>query len=213
MPGSDPAHWLDAALHGEADVEAVRRAALGCQACDLWKRGTQTVFGEGPARPRLLLVGEQPGDKEDESGRPFVGPAGRLLDAALERARIPRGDVWVTNAVKHFKWKARGKRRLHEKPSPNEVRACQPWLAAEIALLAPDLVVCLGATAAQSLLGPRFRVTAQRGRLLSAPLAPRVLATVHPSSLLRAPDAETRARELDRFVADLAQAAALLERG
>jgi uracil-DNA glycosylase family protein len=205
-----PADWLAAAEQRAATIADLRSAAAHCRACELWKRGTQTVFGEGAARPRLLLVGEQPGDQEDRAGRPFVGPAGKLLDRALERAGIDRGDVWVTNAVKHFKWKPRGKRRIHEKPSANEVRACRPWLLAEIAVLAPDLVVCLGATAAQSLLGREFRVTEQRGELLSAAGVPRVLATVHPASLLRAPDEETRTREIERFVADLRRAAAAL---
>ena len=199
----DPAEWLDAARQGEATAADLRRAADGCRACPLWRGGTQTVFGEGPVRPRLLLVGEQPGDQEDRSGRPFVGPAGRLLDRALAQAGIAREHVWLTNAVKHFKWTARGKRRLHEKPSASEVRACRPWLLAEIQVVAPDVIVCLGATAAQSLLGPGFRVTQQRGELVSSPFAARVVATVHPSSLLRAPDDETREREMVRFVADL----------
>jgi DNA polymerase len=209
-PAPEPARWLDAVRHGKATADDLRIAAERCRACDLWRRGTQTVFGEGPLRPRVLFVGEQPGDQEDRAGRPFVGPAGRLLDAALERAGIDRGAVWVTNAVKHFKWKERGKRRIHEKPSPNEVRACRPWLLAEIAALQPDLVVCLGATAAQSLLGPEFRVTKERGRLVGAPGLPRMVATVHPSSLLRAPDDETRRRELARFDADLRAVASLL---
>jgi len=168
------------------------------------------VFGEGSARPRVLLVGEQPGDQEDRSGRPFVGPAGKLLDRALADAGIDRRQIWMTNAVKHFKWQPRGKRRIHQKPSRNEARACRPWLLAEIALLKPEIVVCLGATAAASLLGPSFRVTKQRGELVESALAPYVMATVHPSSLLRAPDPETRRSELARFVADLRGAAAWL---
>jgi len=203
----DPAAWLDAAVHGEATLDALRSAAARCQACDLWKRGTQTVFGDGSSRARLVLVGEQPGDQEDRTGRPFVGPAGNLLDRALAEAGIDRDRVWVTNAVKHFKWTARGKRRIHSKPSPNEVRACRPWLEAEIATLGPDGVVCLGATAAQSLLGRDFRVSVDRGRIVSAPFARWAMATVHPSSLLRAPDDETRHREMRRFVADLGVAA------
>jgi len=207
---ADPTAWRDAAQRGEASLAELRGAAAGCRACPLWERGTQTVFGEGPARARLVLVGEQPGDQEDLSGHPFVGPAGRLLDRSLDEAGIPRGEVFVTNAVKHFKWVARGKRRLHEKPSPNEVRACRPWLEAEITSVAPDLVLCLGATAAQSLLGPSFRVTKQRGVPVPSPLARWVLATVHPSSLLRAPDEATRRAETARFVDDLRVAAGLL---
>jgi DNA polymerase len=207
---SDPAAWLDAILHGEATLEDAGRAAAHCQACPLWKRGTQTVFGEGSPRARIFLVGEQPGDQEDQIGRPFVGPAGRLLDRALEAAGIDRGEVYVTNVVKHFKWVPRGKRRIHAKPSPNEVRACRPWLDLEIAAVAPRAIVCLGATAAQALLGRTFRVSRQRGELVSSPLAAYVTATVHPSSLLRAPDDETRRREMKRFVADLKGVARLL---
>lgn len=207
-----PAAWLESARRGQTTAADLRAAAERCRACDLWRRGTQTVFGEGPARPRVVCVGEQPGDREDRAGRPFVGPAGRLLDEALERVGIARDGVWVTNAVKHFKWRERGKRRIHEKPSPNEVRACRPWLLAEIAALQPDLVVCLGATAAQSLLGPRFRVTKDRGRVVGAPGLPPIVATVHPSSLLRAPDAATRRRERARFEADLRGVASLLQK-
>jgi DNA polymerase len=206
----DPARWLDAAQRGEATLAALRAAAEDCRACPLWRRATQTVFGEGQARARMLVVGEQPGDQEDREGRPFVGPAGRLLDAALVEAGIPRERVWLTNTVKHFKWKRSGKRRLHERPAPDEVRACRPWLEAEIAALAPEVVLCLGATAAQALLGRNFRVSVQRGARVASPLARHVLATVHPSSLLRAPDAETRRRERARFVADLRVAAKLL---
>jgi DNA polymerase len=208
----DPEDWLAAVRGGDATLAEAHAAARSCRACPLWKRATQTVFGTGAERPRLLLVGEQPGDREDLAGEPFVGPAGRVLDAALASAGVDRRMVYVTNAVKHFKWKARGKRRLHEKPSPNEVRACRPWLAAEIAALAPSLVVCMGATAARSLLGPSFRVTRQRGELLTSELAPRVVATVHPSSLLRAPDAATRERDTALFVADLEAAARLAAR-
>jgi DNA polymerase len=181
----------------------VRAAAKDCRACDLWKRGTQTVFGEGPARAKLMLVGEQPGDQEDLSGHPFVGPAGKLLDRALADAGIDRADVYVTNVVKHFKWEPRGKRRIHKKPRASEVAACRPWLDTEIALVKPQAIVCLGATAAQALLGGGFKVTAHRGAFIDSTLAPVVLATVHPSSLLRAPDAETRRRETERFVDDL----------
>jgi DNA polymerase len=206
----DPAAWLEAVQRGDATIEEVRRAADGCRACPLWARGTQTVFGEGPRRPRVLLVGEQPGDREDLEGRPFVGPAGRLLDQSLAAAGLDRTRVWVTNAVKHFKWVARGKRRIHEKPNAREVRACRPWFEAEIAALAPEVIVCLGATAAKAILGPSFRVTQQRGELLPSPLAKHVMATVHPSSLLRAPDAETRRRETARFVADLERVAKMI---
>jgi DNA polymerase len=209
----DPAAWREAAAAGKADLATLRRAAAGCRACPLWERGTQTVFGEGRARARIVLVGEQPGDREDRDGRPFVGPAGQLLDRALAEAGLERERVYLTNAVKHFKWQARGKRRLHARPSASEIRACRPWLEAELLALAPDVVVCLGATAARSLLGSRFRVTQERGRFVASPFAPLVTATVHPSSLLRAPDAQTREREHARFVADLAGVAAQLARG
>jgi uracil-DNA glycosylase len=188
----------------------LREIAAGCQACDLYKCGTQTVFGEGRARARAMLVGEQPGDSEDKAGRPFVGPAGKLLDKALEAAGIDRDLVYVTNVVKHFKWVPRGKRRLHEKPNAREIAACRPWLEAEIAVVKPRVLVLLGATAAQAILGKSFKVTQQRGQILASDLAPRVMATVHPSSLLRAPDDETRRREMGRFVEDLARVAPLV---
>ena len=186
-----------------ADLEALRRASASCRGCDLYERATQTVFGEGDPHAVVMLVGEQPGDREDIEGAPFVGPAGRLLDEALERAGIDRDAVYVTNAVKHFKWEARGKRRLHKKPSSREVAACRPWLMAEISAVAPEVVVCLGATAAQSLLGPQFRVTRQRGEVFPGPDGTRITATVHPSSILRAEDEASRRREMDHFVADL----------
>jgi DNA polymerase len=185
-------------------LPALRAASAGCRACPLWERGTQTVFGEGPALAEVMLVGEQPGNEEDVSGRPFVGPAGRLLDRALEAAGIDRRSVYVTNAVKHFKWEARGKRRIHQKPNAKELRACRPWLEAEIAVVKPRALVCLGATAAQALLGRTFRVTEHRGELVASPLAPLVMATVHPSSILRAPDDADRRAELARLVDDLA---------
>jgi uracil-DNA glycosylase len=191
-------------------MPAVRTAAAGCRGCELYKRATQTVFGEGRPDARVVLIGEQPGHEEDLAGRPFVGPAGRLLDQALEAASIARAGVYVSNVVKHFKWEPRGKRRIHAKPSPAEIGACLPWLEAELDLVKAEVVVCLGATAAQALLGPRFRVTKQRGQWLSSPVAPRVLATVHPSSILRAPDDEARRREFDHLVADLAVVAAAL---
>jgi DNA polymerase len=184
-------------------LPGVREIAAGCKACDLYKRGTQTVFGEGPPKAELMLVGEQPGDAEDLAGRPFVGPAGRLLDTALEEAGIDRSQVYVTNVVKHFKWEPRGKRRIHAKPNAAEIGACRVWLEVEIALVKPRVLVCLGATAAQALLGKSFKVSQQRGTVVPSPLAPIVSATVHPSSILRAPDDETRREEMRRFVKDL----------
>lgn len=191
-------------------LEALRDASAGCRACDLWEHATQTVFGEGARRADVLLLGEQPGDREDLEGRPFVGPAGRLLDGALEEAGIDRGLVYITNVVKHFKYETRGRRRIHQKPNLGEIRACRPWLEAEVALVEPNLIVCLGATAAQSLLGADFRVTRRRGELVPSPLGPDAVATVHPSSILRAPDDEARAKSRRDFVRDLAQVAARL---
>src|SRR5437870_2966213 len=182
---------------------AVREAAKNCEACHLYKRATQTVFGEGPKGAAMMLVGEQPGDYEDVAGKPFVGPAGKIMDQALEEAGIDRSQVYVTNAVKHFKWEPRGKRRIHQKPNSREIAACRPWLEAELRLVKPKLLVCLGATAAQAIFGPSFRVTRERGKILSSNLAPRVMATVHPSSLLRQPDEASREREYKNFVADL----------
>jgi uracil-DNA glycosylase family protein len=190
----------------------LREAADGCRACGLWRSGTQTVFGAGPRRARVMLVGEQPGDQEDRAGKPFVGPAGRVLDEALAAAEIARDDAYVTNAVKHFKWKAgRGKRRLHQRPDAAEVRACRPWLEAELEVVRPELLVLLGATAAQSLLGPSFRVTRERGRLLDSDLAPLVTATVHPSSILRG-EPEEREEAMAALVSDLRGAARALAR-
>jgi DNA polymerase len=189
----------------------LEKAAETCTGCSLYARATQTVFGEGPARADVMLIGEQPGDQEDRQGHPFVGPAGKLLDRALAEAGIDRRRVYVTNAVKHFKWLPRGKRRMHSKPSALEVKACGPWLAAELRAVKPAIVVCLGATAAQALLGRAFRVTAQRGRVLRAPLAERVVATVHPSSILRARDDASRHAELARFIADLKAVVRVLE--
>jgi len=176
----------------------------------LWERGTQTVFGEGGRRAKVMFIGEQPGNEEDLQGKPFVGPAGRLLDEALEQAGIDRRQAYVTNVVKHFKWEARGKRRIHKKPNSTEIEACRPWIEAEIAAVKPRAIVCLGATAAQSLLGKDFRVTRQRGEFLESPLAPLVMATVHPSSILRAPDEDTRRTEMRRFVDDLKKIAGIL---
>jgi uracil-DNA glycosylase len=191
-------------------LASLREAAAACQACDLWKRGTQTVFGEGARRAAAMFIGEQPGNEEDLAGRPFVGPAGRLLDRALEEAGVERSRTYVTNVVKHFKWEPRGKRRIHAKPDALEILACRPWLEAELAVVRPQVVVCLGATAAQALLGKKFKVTQERGKLVASPLAPRVIATVHPSSILRAPDDETRRLEMRRFVDDLRKVAAAM---
>jgi DNA polymerase len=190
------------------DLRALARAATGCRGCDLYAPATQTVFGEGPRRAELVLVGEQPGDREDREGHPFVGPAGRLLDEALETAGIARERAYVTNVVKHFKFEERGKRRIHQSPSRWEVVACQPWFAAELEAIRPRLVVALGATAAKALLGQGFRVTRQRGEVLGGPAGVPTLATVHPSAILRA--GERRAAELAAFLTDLRAAAAFL---
>jgi DNA polymerase len=198
---------------GPLTLARLRDAAAGCKACDLWMRGTQTVFGEGGSRAAVLFVGEQPGNDEDLAGRPFVGPAGKLLDRALEAAGIDRDRVYVTNVVKHFKWVPRGKRRIHQKPNSREIAACRPWLDAEIAVVKPRIVVCLGATAAQAILGREFRVSRQRGEVLRSPLGPLVTATVHPSAILRAPDDETRRAEMERFVDDLRAVAGAMRDG
>ena len=195
-----------ALIPSQPTIDRLRDAAQECRGCDLWANATQTVFGEGPRRARVLMVGEQPGDREDLEGHPFVGPAGRLLDSALAAAGIARDDVYITNAVKHFRWEARGKRRIHKRPSMEQVNACRPWLEAEIDLVAPEVVVCLGATAAQALLGRDFRVSRQRGEFVSAAGGPLLTATVHPSSILRARD-DSREAEMAAFVADLAAVA------
>jgi uracil-DNA glycosylase len=195
----------------KASLDELREAAKSCKNCDLWKLGTQTVFGEGAAHSKLMLVGEQPGDQEDLAGKPFVGPAGKLLDNALVEAGIDRKKVYVTNAVKHFKWEPRGKRRIHKKPNAAEISACRPWLDAEIAAIRPKVIVCLGATAAQALLGKDFRVTQHRGEFIESTLASYVAATVHPSSILRAPDENTRHEEMARFIADLKKIARVLQ--
>ena len=197
-------------LPARLSLAGLREAARDCTACPLWQTGTQTVFGEGLKRSRLFLVGEQPGDREDLAGRPFVGPAGRLLDEALAEAGIDRADAYLTNVVKHFKWEPRGKRRIHQKPNWSEITACLPWLDGELAVVEPEVLVCLGATAAQALLGREVRVTRDRGRLLETELAPAALATVHPSSILRAPDEDSRRRERALFVDDLRSAAQAL---
>jgi uracil-DNA glycosylase len=181
----------------------LREAAAGCRACPLWENASQTVFGEGMAKAQVMLVGEQPGDREDKEGHPFVGPAGRMLDKALEEVGIDRDLAYVTNVVKHFKWKARGKRRIHQKPDAAEIGACRPWLEAELAVVKPEVLVCLGATAAQALLGRSFRVTQQRGTWVDSDLAPLVTATIHPSAILRAQDDAGRRAEMRGFVNDL----------
>jgi DNA polymerase len=202
----------DAALPGARTIEQLRSLATGCRACSLWRNATQTVFGDGPTDARLLVVGEQPGNSEDLEGAPFVGSAGRLLDRAMVDAGIDRETVYVTNVVKHFKWRraASGKKRIHQKPDRGEVEACRPWLVAEVGRIHPGLIVCLGATAAQALLGRDFRVTRQHGEVMDSELGP-VLATIHPSAVLRAPD-EVRDETYAGLVADLKAAAAWLDR-
>ena len=196
------------------DLDALQQASQTCQGCDLYLHANQTVFGEGRPSSRVVLVGEQPGDQEDRAGKPFVGPAGHVLDEALEEAGVARKDVYVTNAVKHFKFLERGKRRIHSKPNAREIRACKPWLEAELETVQPTILVCLGATAAQALLGSAFRVTQHRGQpLTDTNLAPFVVATVHPSSILRAPDEASRRKDREAFVADLRLVRSLLEDG
>ena len=199
-------------LPDRLSLSAVRNAAAGCRACDLHARATQTVFGEGPRHAEIMMVGEQPGDVEDIEGHPFVGPAGRLLDRAFEEASIDRALVYLTNVVKHFRWEPRGKRRIHAKPNGGQVAACRPWLETEIALVKPRVLVCLGAVAAQALLGRHFRVSAERGRFVESTLAERVTAAVHPSSILRARDEDSRREAMEEFVADLRVVAAEIPR-
>jgi uracil-DNA glycosylase family protein len=189
-------------LPEQRDLESLRRAAAGCRGCDLWNTATQTVFGEGPPDADIVMAGEQPGDQEDKQGRPFVGPAGRLLDRALEAAGIARESVYLTNVVKHFKWEARGKRRIHKAPSQIEIAACRPWFAAELDVITPQILVLLGATAAKSVLGSSFRVTRERGQVIDSPMGIPALATVHPSSVLRARD-DDREQAMDGLVRDL----------
>jgi uracil-DNA glycosylase len=203
MPAEKEEYARPARPPDTSSLAQLRQASRSCTACHLYKRATQTVFGEGLRDAPMMLVGEQPGDYEDVAGKPFVGPAGKIMDRALEEAGIDRSQVYVTNAVKHFKWEPRGKRRIHQKPNSREIAACRPWLEAELRVVKPKLLVCLGATAAQAVFGPSFRVTRERGKVLSSKVAPRVLATVHPSSLLRQPDEESREREYKRFVVDL----------
>ena len=197
-------------IPNEPDLDELRETAAECTACPLYRNATQTVFGEGPDRAPIMFVGEQPGDSEDLAGHPFVGPAGKLLDRCIKEAGIDRRRAYVTNAVKHFKWVPRGTRRIHSKPNSMEIAACFPWLEAEIAAVKPKVIVALGATAAQALFGKAFRVTRERGKPVPSRFAPYAMATVHPSSLLRAPDEETRHREMEFFVADLKKAAELL---
>jgi DNA polymerase len=205
--GQAPLAGLASVIH---TIAGLRDAASDCKACDLWKTATQTVFGEGPAKARIMLVGEQPGDQEDRAGHPFVGPAGKLLNEAMEKAGLERSTVYLTNVVKHFKWIAaqRGKRRIHKKPRYSEIHACRPWLDAELRMMKPQVLVCLGSTAAQSLLGRDFSVTRRRGQIIDSPLAPFVVATVHPSSILRA-DEEARHLQMQAFVNDLKMVADL----
>jgi uracil-DNA glycosylase family protein len=198
-------------IPAEPTLEKLRAAAAGCKACPLWKSGTQTVFGEGAPRAKVIFVGEQPGNDEDLAGKPFVGPAGKLLDQVLHEVGIDRNEVYVTNVVKHFKWEPVGKRRIHKKPNAREIAACRPWLDAEIDLLKPQVIVLLGATAAQALLGNDFRVTQHRGEMIESPLAPQVVATVHPSSILRMPDADARHQARKQFVEDLKKVAKAIQ--
>ena len=211
-PQLSAAEFLPKGHDAQHDLNALRKAAARCKGCPLYQHATQTVFGEGKPRARMILVGEQPGDREDIEGHPFVGPAGQLLDRCLEEAGIGRDEVYVTNAVKHFKWEPRGKRRIHKKPSQREIAACRPWFDAEVEAVQTELIVCLGATAAQALLGSAFRVTQNRGKVITAAKLPPILATVHPSSILRAPDDEARHEARALFVADLRAAAAFLRR-
>ena len=192
-------------------LDAVRQKALGCTNCPLFRQATQTVFGRGPVTASLMLVGEQPGNDEDLQGLPFVGPAGRVLEDGLREAGIDTREAYVTNVVKHFKWVPRGKRRIHQKPSAREVEACRPWIEQELAIVRPRVLVCLGATASQALLGPDVRVTRERGRVLATPLAPKAVATVHPSSILRQQTPEDREREMGLFIEDLRVVASLLQ--
>ena len=194
---------LVAPVPATKSLERLREAAKGCRACDRWERGTQTVFGEGLRSARLMLVGEQPGDKEDLVGEPFVGPAGEMLDRALDEAGIDRRAAYVTNVVQHFKWLPRGKRRIHQKPNKAEISACRPWLEAELASVTPKAIICLGATAAQALISSSFRVTRDHGELLPSAFGPPIAATIHPSAILRAPDGEARREAYAGFVADL----------
>jgi uracil-DNA glycosylase family protein len=201
----------EAFLPVRLNLKSLREAAQHCQGCDLYKNATQTVFGEGRRRSQLMLLGEMPGDEEDMQGKPFVGPAGRLLDAALQSAGVPPDEAYITNAVKHFRWEPHGKRRLHKKPSARQIEACKPWLHAEILVVQPPVIVCLGATAAQVMLGRQFRITKDRGRFFSSEHAAWLMATYHPSAILRAPEKEDRDRMRGEFVKDLRAAATRLQ--
>jgi uracil-DNA glycosylase len=201
----DETSGAEALIPARPSLRSLRGAAAGCRACPLWRTGTQTVFGEGLKRARVILVGEQPGDREDREGRPFVGPAGRVLDEALERARIDRSDAYITNVVKHFKWEARGKRRIHKSPRAEEIRACAPWLEAELDVVRPELIVCLGATAVKAVLGPKLRVMRDHGRIEPSRLGPPAMPTLHPSAVLRA-DGDDRESAMAMLVGDLAGA-------
>ena len=207
--GSEPVSALQF-LPARLSMSSLREAARDCQGCPLFQNATQTVFGQGRRDARIFLVGEQPGNDEDRQGKPFVGPAGRILDEALAAASIDRADAYVTNVVRHFKWEAKGKRRMHKKPSAREIAACLPWLEKEIELIKPEILVCLGATAAQTLLGRDFKVSVQRGRVVPCKFAAHALATVHPSSILRQPTSEDRHRAMDQLVADMKVVAGLL---
>jgi DNA polymerase len=209
---ADPARSAADFLPAERSLPAMAEAAQGCRGCDLYANATQAVFGEGRPGADVMMIGEQPGDREDREGAPFVGPAGGLLDTALERAGIDRDEVYVTNAVKHFKFEPRGKRRIHKRPNAEEIRACGPWLQAELEVVRPKVVVCLGATAAQAVIGRGFRVTQHRGEFVETPLEALVTATVHPSSILRAPDEASRHAEMEAFVRDLRAVATAIER-
>jgi len=211
MPSRKRASSAADLVPDQMSLPLLKDAAADCRACDLWEKGTQTVFGDGRTRARVMFVGEQPGNEEDLTGKPFVGPAGRLFDNALDEAGIDRKQTYVTNVVKHFKWEPRGKRRIHKKPNAQEISACRPWLEAEFKLVKPKVIVALGATAAQALLGPQFRVTKERGKFMESTLASYIMATVHPSSILRAPDDETRHLEYRRFVDDLKKLARVLK--
>jgi uracil-DNA glycosylase len=213
MPNNTPGGPRDPAqkkITATPTLPGLAKLAQKCKACDLWKRATQAVFGEGKPDSKIMFVGEVPGDQEDRVGKPFVGPAGNLLNKALAKAGIDRNKVYVTNAVKHFNWEERGKRRIHKKPSAREIAACRPWLDAEMETLRPEVIVCLGATAAQALLGRDFHVTQHRGEFIESHLAPHVTATVHPSAILRAPDDATRHEEMKRFIADLKKIAKVI---
>jgi DNA polymerase len=213
IPGEPDATNIRELIPARASIGALQRAAKHCRACDLWKNATQTVFGEGAQPLDFMLIGEQPGDQEDRTGHPFVGPAGKLLDQALADAGIDRSGVYVTNVVKHFRWEAaeRGKRRIHKKPRASEIQACRPWLDAELEVVKPKIVICLGASAAQALLGKEFRVSRERGKAIKSTLAALIVATVHPSSILRARDDASRHQQLKEFVDDLKAAKRLLK--